>query len=93
MPVEVFTVSSPVRVFCETHLACRQYNAFVESITEEIERWRQRQAATMAEQLQLDEESLQRLQAAGKHVEVKPLATTFQGVDLSPRECVTLQLA
>ena len=66
----------PVRVFCEDRLACRLYNAFVESVTEETGRWRQRQAAAMAEQLQLDEESLQRLQAAGKHVEVGSLATT-----------------
>ena len=46
---------------------CRDYNTFTKSVAEEIERWRQIQAAAMAVQLQLDEESLQRLQAAGTH--------------------------
>ena len=53
-------------------LACRDYNTFIESVAEETEKWRQIQAAAMAVQLQLDEESLQRLQAAGNHDEVGP---------------------
>lgn len=84
MPDKVFIVSLPVRVFCDDHLACRQYNAFVESVTEETKGLRQRQAAAMAEQLQLDEESLQRLQAAGKHIEVDPLPTASQGLTIHP---------
>ncbi|CAL5223800.1 g6371 [Coccomyxa viridis] len=65
----------------------REYNAFVGSVAEETKRWRQRQAAAMAEQLQLDEESLQRLQAASRHVkaheEAPALDKDISGVKIS----------
>ena len=57
---------------------CRDYNTFIKSVAEETERWRQRQAAAMAVQLQLDEESLQRLQAAGNLDEVGSLGNLLQ---------------
>ena len=74
----------PVRGGPEFCSACREYNAFVGSVAEETKRWRQRQAAAMAEQLQLDEESLQRLQAASRHVKVESLIPFPFRVELCP---------
>ena len=74
----------PVRGGPDFCSACREYNAFVESVAEETKRWRQRQAAAMAEQLQLDEESLQRLQAASRHVKVESLIPFPIGLTFAP---------
>ena len=43
--------------------ACREYNAFAASVAKEVEALRATQATAIAKQMELDEESLQRLKA------------------------------
>lgn len=51
---------------------CREYNSFVASVAGEVEALRKVQAVAVAEQMALDEASLQRLEAEKAKSKVRP---------------------